>query len=557
MKKRTLTAFLFFMLIFYHISGSFTVSAVYENTYINTGDGRVDIVEIAKTQIGYYEGIEQYAGYTRYGDWYHQYMGESSGFITAAWCAMFVSWCSYQAGTIDKTGSFAYCPYWVTYFKDINSWQSGTSGYVPRKGDIIFFTNNGTLSSHVGIVYEANSVFVYTIEGNTADSCAYRSYSLNSTYILGYGTPNYTDEGDVLGEIWRVTASSGLNLRGGAGTEHAVLELMPYNTQLLVTEKVQVNGVSWGKTYHSGRTGYFSLSYAAYIGEALAPEQGITPPVLPEPIAGERVYITGCNTPITAGAAVVVDRSFNGTNTVSYSELVISWAAYLVAEPTHIEGVYRITQTGNNLQSGNLIIPEGGIIYASHCDDREPGTEIYIKSSANRAATGAFNTDDFIVINGVDFATGAVGVNATLEKHEAIIPRLTLAAGAVMSIDREAGLLLGVRAGDSVQNVLEGFSNTDIIFDGSAAGTGSRVYITDGSGEEVDSLTIVVLGDLNGDGEISSVDYLMIKRAFLGTVELSEPQHRAGLISGGSSISSMDYLKIKRHFLGTYNIYNG
>ena len=32
------------------------VSAAYENTHVNSGNPRVDIVEIAKTQIGYLEG---------------------------------------------------------------------------------------------------------------------------------------------------------------------------------------------------------------------------------------------------------------------------------------------------------------------------------------------------------------------------------------------------------------------------------------------------------------------------------------------------------------------
>ena len=61
-----------------------------------TGDFRTDIVNIAKSQIGYQEGASegQYDGtlvangdnYTEYGRWY--------GIPNGQWCAMFVSWCA-------------------------------------------------------------------------------------------------------------------------------------------------------------------------------------------------------------------------------------------------------------------------------------------------------------------------------------------------------------------------------------------------------------------------------------------------------------------------------
>ena len=47
------------------------------------------------------------------------------------------------------------------------------------------------LSDHVGIVEKVENGRVYTIEGNTSDSCARRSYSLGYYEILGYGIPAY------------------------------------------------------------------------------------------------------------------------------------------------------------------------------------------------------------------------------------------------------------------------------------------------------------------------------------------------------------------------------
>ena len=44
-------------------------------------------------------------------------------------------------------------------------------------------------ADHVGIVESCDGSTVHTIEGNTSDSCARRSYRVGSASILGYGTP--------------------------------------------------------------------------------------------------------------------------------------------------------------------------------------------------------------------------------------------------------------------------------------------------------------------------------------------------------------------------------
>ena len=67
-----------------------------------------------------------------------------------------------------------------------------------KNGDIIFFDwadkNTGIRSGsadHVGIVEKVEDGRVYTIEGNSNDTCCRRDYDINSLDILGYGTPLY------------------------------------------------------------------------------------------------------------------------------------------------------------------------------------------------------------------------------------------------------------------------------------------------------------------------------------------------------------------------------
>jgi hypothetical protein len=140
------------------------------------GDGTM--IEVADTQIGNIGGEP-------YWNWY----GYSA---RVEWCAIFVSWCAEQSGYIDAgtIPMFAYVPHGVQWFKDREQWQDG--GYTPAPGDIIFFDwEPDGHPNHVGIVERADGEYVYTIEGNSSDSVARRSYELGSVKIFGYGVPLY------------------------------------------------------------------------------------------------------------------------------------------------------------------------------------------------------------------------------------------------------------------------------------------------------------------------------------------------------------------------------
>lgn len=64
-----------------------------------------------------------------------------------------------------------------------------------KHGDIIFFDwtdSNDGKADHVGIVEKVENGKVYTVEGNsTGDTCRQKEYSIDSSVILGYGTPMY------------------------------------------------------------------------------------------------------------------------------------------------------------------------------------------------------------------------------------------------------------------------------------------------------------------------------------------------------------------------------
>lgn len=115
------------------------------------------------------------------------------------WCTCFVSWCADQCGYIE-TGvipKYAGCVNGVNWFKDRGQWAD--NDIEPAPGMIIFFDwdNKGSSgpqdgeSDHTGIVERVEDGIVYTVEGNSGDSCRENHYAVGYYEILGYGIPAY------------------------------------------------------------------------------------------------------------------------------------------------------------------------------------------------------------------------------------------------------------------------------------------------------------------------------------------------------------------------------
>lgn len=135
------------------------------------------IVEVAASQIGNVGGEP-------YWSWY--------GFTERVeWCACFVSWCANKCGYLDTfIPKFAGCSTGVQWFKARNQWADRTT--TPEPGMIVFFDwDRDGVPDHTGIVEKIENGYVYTIEGNTSDSCRRQQYTVGNPNIFGYGTPAY------------------------------------------------------------------------------------------------------------------------------------------------------------------------------------------------------------------------------------------------------------------------------------------------------------------------------------------------------------------------------
>ncbi len=209
-------------------SDSYKAGPFYQNL-LNiplTGDNRTDVVAVALSQLGYQESDKtgEFSGTVAGGKNFTEYnynfgaYNDTDGY-GYEWCASFVSFCLLQAKCHNYTnlndwcrnhkGDKNYiwkelsCPQWATQLRACGYFEDSANkggDYVPIAGDLIFFTQNGSKESHIGIVLYSDGNSVYTIEGNTSAPAGLdtdgggvflKSYSFTSSYIMGYGVLPY------------------------------------------------------------------------------------------------------------------------------------------------------------------------------------------------------------------------------------------------------------------------------------------------------------------------------------------------------------------------------
>ncbi|MBR3352858.1 MAG: dockerin type I repeat-containing protein, partial [Erysipelotrichaceae bacterium] len=111
---------------------------------------------------------------------------------------------------------------------------------------------------------------------------------------------------------------------------------------------------------------------------------------------------------------------------------------------------------------------------------------------------------------------------------------------------------------ESIQRSNENYSVVIIGADGSELnsesliGTGCILKVTDASGTS--TYTIIIRGDINGDGKVNLQDLLLVKKNILGMTALEGNRLKAALISGDTEVSLKTYLSIKKYILGMQDI---
>ena len=180
----------------------------------------------------------------------------------------------------------------------------------------------------------------------------------------------------------------------------------------------------------------------------------------------------------------------------------------------------------------------------------------------NIGASGGSNP----VLKGLVYASAGYTNNATSSGGSSNVSATSEATYiSILGVNKDNNYIKGYGFNTSVDNIknnVNGRANVVVtnssgnaISGGSLVGTGSTLTISDGTSSY--SYTVVIKGDINGDGNINSADLLKIRQYLVGTVNLSDSFKDSADVNRDGKLNSADLLIIRQQLLGTYNITQG
>ncbi|MBR5460763.1 MAG: bacterial Ig-like domain-containing protein, partial [Clostridia bacterium] len=183
-------------------------------------------------------------------------------------------------------------------------------------------------------------------------------------------------------------------------------------------------------------------------------------------------------------------------------------------------------------------------------------------------------TDDIDVETRLFEAAGDYEIAVTYAGYEfkvavAVIPAeyKLLNGNSDWTLDTDAKRLHGVPEFTTVADIIAGFKSEVAVFDrtGKNITASAEAYVGTGytvatlmDGEIADYATVIVKGDVNGNGKIDTNDYILIKRAYLGLINVpagSDTSYAAD-VNGNGMIDTNDYIRVKNHYRGLLDLFN-
>ncbi len=164
------------------------------------------------------------------------------------------------------------------------------------------------------------------------------------------------------------------------------------------------------------------------------------------------------------------------------------------------------------------------------------------------------------------YATADDSAKLAAQKFELIIEggaESELVLKDTSALSKDGTELNKVAIGQTASTILSNFENKEAVVKDAAGndvsstanvGTGYTVDLVV-NGEKVDSVTVIILGEVTGDGLLNATDYLKIKSSLNGGEGLTGAYEKAADVDGNNELNGTDYMRVKAHFLGNYNLY--
>lgn len=153
-----------------------------------------------------------------------------------------------------------------------------------------------------------------------------------------------------------------------------------------------------------------------------------------------------------------------------------------------------------------------------------------------------------------------INIKLTSEAIEAVDVVTTLNKAGVKNGTYITGIKVGTNI-NTLTNKIKGANSNAVVKTMNANGTskskgvivtGDKLTIT--VGKETKTYSIVIYGDVNGDGKISAVDYVKIKNHIMRKGTLQGAYRESADIDKNGHIKATDYVKVKNYIMGTGKI---
>ena len=127
---------------------------------------------------------------------------------------------------------------------------------------------------------------------------------------------------------------------------------------------------------------------------------------------------------------------------------------------------------------------------------------------------------------------------------------------------RDGELVTNVKANTTVAELLTRFESQGLevldrsgaaLTDAAIVGTGTTLHLYS-NGRLMDTVTVAVLGDTDGNGIVDTTDYMRIKAAIMDTLALSQAETAAADVDLSGSVNTTDYMRVKAYFQGKFDL---
>lgn len=363
-----------------------------------------------------------------------------------------------------------------------------------------------------------------------------------------------------------------LNVRSGPGTSYEVITGISRNRVITrIKRGVQV-GERWDKVeLDNGIVGYVFQSYLKEIPEPTIKDitlsidnatiqkgstDSIKITITPEDATDEIIWESsnpsivsvdnGMITGITSGKATITARSKDGNVSDSIEITVYSKVNEVILNKESVTLL-----KGNSISISANILPEDAsvkeIIWSSENTEIatvENGMISAISEGATNIIAKAKNEDIQAICK---VTVKELPEEVTLEFDES----LRIEADEISNLDIQKLTVGDIKNLINTNLTIEFYNNQNQkIEDDLKVGTGSKLILKNEFEEVIYEYTFMVYGDINGDGEINSLDVLILQKHILEIKEITGIFLKSANTSkNGNLPSSLDVLRIQKHIL--------